>query len=166
MISLAHSSIIFSRDSLADALVALDERLLIDLRSKTAVWNLIEVIDVQSVAAHAHMIHSHEFQHTHAPFRLLHHVGRDVVDVALAESGIALEMLHVATVLKPGGRHKHRELLGLELLELLCRQIGLQSLAVVDCALAQRLVVPDFVVDLTESDVVVHQCTETIGIHG
>ena len=36
----------------------------------------------------------------------------------------------------------------------------------VDGALPQRLVVLDFVVDLTESNVVVHQCTETIGIHG
>ena len=149
MISLAHSSIIFSRNSLADALVALDERLLIHLRSQATVRNLIEVIDMQSIAAHAHMIHNHKFQHTHAPLCLLHHVGRNVVDVALAESGIALEMLHVATVLKPGGRHKHRELLRLELLQLLGRQIGLQGLSVVDSALPQHLVVPDHVIDLT-----------------
>ena len=74
-------------------------------------------------------------------------------------------MLHVAPLLESGGRHKHRELLRLELLELFGRQLGLDGLAVVDRALPQHVIILDLVIHLTESDIVVHQCTETTWIH-
>ena len=166
VIGLAHGSIILGRDEVGDTLVALDKRLIINLRGESLVRYLIEIKDVQSVATHAHMIHSHELKHTHAPLGLRHHLGRNLVDVALAQTGIAHEMLHVSAALKACGRNKHRKLFGLEFLELLRRQIGLQGLAIVDSALTQHLVVPDFVIDFTKRDIAVHQCTETTGIHG
>ena len=45
-------------------------------------------------------------------------------------------------------------------------QFGLDGLSVVEGALAQHLVVSDFLVHLTEGDVVVGQRTETAGVHG
>ena len=45
-------------------------------------------------------------------------------------------------------------------------QVGRDGLAVIEGALAQHLVVSDFLVHLTESDVVVGQRTETAGVHG
>ena len=165
MISLAHGSVVVGGNGLADALVALDERLLIHLRSKSLVGNLIEVIDMKPFAAHAHVIHTHKWQRPDTPLSLRHHVGRDVVDVALTQAGVAVEMLHVAPLLESGGRHKHRELLRLELLELFGRQLGLDGLAVVDGALPQHIIILDLVIHLTESDIVVHQCTETTWIH-
>ena len=46
------------------------------------------------------------------------------------------------------------------------RQGGSTGYAVVEGALAQYLVVSDFLVHLTEGDVVVGQRTETAGVHG
>ena len=46
------------------------------------------------------------------------------------------------------------------------RQGGSTGYAVVEGALAQHLVVSDFLVHLTEGDVVVGQRTETAGVHG
>ena len=166
VVGLAHCGVVVGGDGFADALVALNERLLIYLRGESAVGNLVEVIDVKPVAAHADVIHAHEGQLAHSPLGLLHDVGRDVVDVALAEACIAVEMLHVASLLEPGGRYKHRELLRLELLELFGGKVCLDGLAVVGGALAQHLVVLDLVIHFMECDVVVYQCTETIGIHG
>ncbi len=45
-------------------------------------------------------------------------------------------------------------------------QVGLDGLAVVEGALAQHLVVSDFLVHLAEGDIVMGQRTETAGVHG
>ena len=113
---------------------------------------------MKAIAAHAHMIHAHEGQSPYAPLCLLHDVGRDVVDVALAQVCIAVEMLHVATVLEPSGRHEHWELFRLAFLKLLGGKVGIYCLTVVDGALPQHLVVPDYVIHFLECDVFVHQC--------
>ena len=166
MVGLAHGGVVVGGDGVGNQLVALDEGLLVDLGCHAAVGYLVEVEDVEPLSAHAHMIQGHEGQLPDAPLGLLHQVGGDMVEVALAEAGIALEVLHVATLAEAGGRHHHRELFGLELFELFGGQFGLDGLAVVEGALAQHLVVSDFLVHLTEGDVVVGQRTETAGVHG
>ena len=166
MVGLAHGGVVVGGDGVGNQLVALDEGLLVDLGCHAAVGYLVEVEDVEPLSAHAHMIQGHEGQLPDAPLGLLHQVGGDMVEVALAEAGIALEVLHVATLAEAGGRHHHRELFGLELFELFGGQFGLDGLAVVEGALAQHLVVSDLVVHLAEGDVVVGQRTETAGVHG
>ena len=113
MVGLAHGRVVVGRNGVGDTLIALYERLLIHLRSETAVWNLVEVIDMQAMAAHAHVIHHHKRQLTHTSLCLLHNVRGDIVDVALAQTGIAHEMLHFPSVLEASCRHKHRKLLSL-----------------------------------------------------
>ena len=143
-----HGGVVVGRNGIGYQFVALSERLFIHLFVHAAVWNLEDIIDMQSPSTHADVVHHHKLQFPDASPCLVEEFGIDVVEVSLAEARPTLYRLRVASAFEQHRRHEHGEVFRLHRLQHLPRHLRLQCLAVSLRAPFQFRVVPHRVVDL------------------